>query len=210
MYAAPTPRKAPTTHAHSANLLTANVTLMQCAPLSQKHFKSLYNSAPSCRMRQSLGKVMLEIISCCFFSHPQPALGSLNFVPINLLSLCFVTPHFHRSNSVLCCFAVALNFQSLGFAMDLNDGRFQDNGGCGYVLKPALLTSSESFDPGCSKNNRSSTNLLLKVTPCMLGNPLHGVVLRIKVECHRRVCVSSILLFASGKMLSMPHSLHQQ
>ncbi|XP_061576945.1 1-phosphatidylinositol 4,5-bisphosphate phosphodiesterase zeta-1-like [Cololabis saira] len=59
---------------------------------------------------------------------------------------------------------VALNFQSLGLPMDLNDGRFQDNGGCGYILKPEVLMSSErSFDPGCSQHHLKPTHLLLKV-----------------------------------------------
>uniref|UniRef100_A0A3P9KUI0 Phosphoinositide phospholipase C n=1 Tax=Oryzias latipes TaxID=8090 RepID=A0A3P9KUI0_ORYLA len=59
---------------------------------------------------------------------------------------------------------VALNFQSLGLPMDLNDGRFQDNGGCGYVLKPAvLLPSDRSFDPICSRHRLKPTHLLLKV-----------------------------------------------
>ncbi|KAG7231121.1 hypothetical protein INR49_027161, partial [Caranx melampygus] len=60
--------------------------------------------------------------------------------------------------------SVALNFQSLGLPMDLNGGRFQDNGGCGYVLKPAVLMSSQSnFDPGCSQDRFNPTHLLLKV-----------------------------------------------
>ncbi|KAM4678002.1 1-phosphatidylinositol 4,5-bisphosphate phosphodiesterase zeta-1 [Discoglossus pictus] len=37
------------------------------------------------------------------------------------------------------CQMVALNFQTPGIPMDLQDGRFQDNGGCGYVLKPQFL-----------------------------------------------------------------------
>ena len=73
---------------------------------------------------------------------------------------------FHCSMIVPRCFAVALNFQSLGLPMDLNDGRFQDNGGCGYVLKPAVLMSSpRSFDPGCSQHSVKPTHLLLKVQP---------------------------------------------
>lgn len=64
------------------------------------------------------------------------------------------------------CFAVALNFQSLATPMDLNDGRFQDNGGCGYILKPAVLMSSHGdFDPGRSRRSRGlrAKHLLLKV-----------------------------------------------
>ena len=34
---------------------------------------------------------------------------------------------------------VALNYQYPGLAMDLNRGRFLKNGGCGYVLKPAVM-----------------------------------------------------------------------
>lgn len=38
------------------------------------------------------------------------------------------------------CQMVSLNFQTEGVALQLNDGRFRQNGGCGYVLKPAVLT----------------------------------------------------------------------
>ncbi|XP_046871227.1 1-phosphatidylinositol 4,5-bisphosphate phosphodiesterase zeta-1-like [Hypomesus transpacificus] len=59
---------------------------------------------------------------------------------------------------------VALNFQSLGLPMDLNDGRFRDNGGCGYILKPAILRSNERrFDPNSSQPRIRPTHLLLKV-----------------------------------------------
>lgn len=37
--------------------------------------------------------------------------------------------------------AVALNFQTPGYEMDLNTGRFLPNGRCGYVLKPLCLRS---------------------------------------------------------------------
>ncbi|KAM6926499.1 1-phosphatidylinositol 4,5-bisphosphate phosphodiesterase zeta-1-like [Lycodopsis pacificus] len=59
---------------------------------------------------------------------------------------------------------VALNFQTRDLPMDLNNGRFQDNGGCGYVLKPAVLVSSQrSFDPSCSQCSLKPTTLMLKV-----------------------------------------------
>ncbi|XP_068775542.1 1-phosphatidylinositol 4,5-bisphosphate phosphodiesterase delta-3 [Struthio camelus] len=46
------------------------------------------------------------------------------------------------------CQLVALNFQTPGYEMDLNAGRFLGNGRCGYVLKPAFLRSSQgSFSP---------------------------------------------------------------
>ncbi|KAM7414826.1 hypothetical protein PAMA_019582 [Pampus argenteus] len=83
---------------------------------------------------------------------------------------------------------VALNFQSLGLPMDINDGRFQDNGGCGYVLKPAVLMSSQrSFDPGCSQHNVKPTHLLLKViSGSNLPVPRSGKALDpfVRVEIH--------------------------
>ncbi|KAM9745745.1 1-phosphatidylinositol 4,5-bisphosphate phosphodiesterase delta-3-A [Menidia menidia] len=46
------------------------------------------------------------------------------------------------------CQMVALNFQTPGEQMDLNQGRFLPNGRCGYILKPGFLcSSSSSFDP---------------------------------------------------------------
>ncbi|KAK1794513.1 hypothetical protein P4O66_010766 [Electrophorus voltai] len=48
----------------------------------------------------------------------------------------------------LLCPAVALNFQTLGEQMDLNQGRFLPNGRCGYVLKPSFLCQADSeFTP---------------------------------------------------------------
>ncbi|KAJ7322117.1 hypothetical protein JRQ81_018404 [Phrynocephalus forsythii] len=46
------------------------------------------------------------------------------------------------------CQIVALNFQSKGAEMDVYQGRFQDNGFCGYVLKPEFLLDEQSeFNP---------------------------------------------------------------
>uniref|UniRef100_A0A8C8VKE1 Phosphoinositide phospholipase C n=1 Tax=Pelusios castaneus TaxID=367368 RepID=A0A8C8VKE1_9SAUR len=46
------------------------------------------------------------------------------------------------------CQLVALNFQTPGWEMDLNQGRFLVNKRCGYVLKPSFLRSHQaSFDP---------------------------------------------------------------
>ena len=43
---------------------------------------------------------------------------------------------------------VALNYQANDQAMALQHGFFSDNGGCGYLLKPAcLLATDGSFDP---------------------------------------------------------------
>ncbi|EDQ84931.1 uncharacterized protein MONBRDRAFT_34469 [Monosiga brevicollis MX1] len=46
------------------------------------------------------------------------------------------------------CQIVALNYQTHTLPMHLNQGRFADNGGCGYVLKPEFLRSTETkFNP---------------------------------------------------------------
>ncbi|KAG7276530.1 hypothetical protein CRUP_014271 [Coryphaenoides rupestris] len=46
------------------------------------------------------------------------------------------------------CQMVALNFQTAGEQMDLNQGRFLPNGRCGYILKPGFLrVPTSTFDP---------------------------------------------------------------
>lgn len=61
-----------------------------------------------------------------------------------------------RDQPTACGFSVpppvALNFQTPGPEMDVYLGRFQDNGACGYVLKPAFMR-----DPSTTFNARSLT-----------------------------------------------------
>jgi len=53
-----------------------------------------------------------------------------------------------QKNSSFLFGSVALNFQTAGEGMDLNDGLFSQNGGCGYVLKPSFMREKEErFDP---------------------------------------------------------------
>ncbi|KAJ8403512.1 hypothetical protein AAFF_G00352840 [Aldrovandia affinis] len=52
------------------------------------------------------------------------------------------------------CQIVALNFQTAGVEMDLNDGLFSQNGRSGYVLKPEFMWSYDrKFDPECPHSN---------------------------------------------------------
>ena len=44
-------------------------------------------------------------------------------------------------------FAVSLNFQTPGQMMDVYEGRFRCNGGCGYVPKPDLMRDPISVYP---------------------------------------------------------------
>jgi len=48
------------------------------------------------------------------------------------------------------CQMVALNFQEAGGSMMHNRAKFQQNGGCGYVLKPELLSGHHR--PKITKN----------------------------------------------------------
>lgn len=62
--------------------------------------------------------------------------GSLYFLHL-------IHPNFFSSS-----LTVALNFQTQGEQMDLNQGRFLPNARCGYVLKPSFLCEPDSeFNP---------------------------------------------------------------
>ncbi|MBN3318633.1 PLCL1 protein, partial [Atractosteus spatula] len=49
------------------------------------------------------------------------------------------------------CQLVAMNFQTAGAMMDLHAGRFAQNGGCGYVLRPAVMRDEVSYFSANSK-----------------------------------------------------------
>ncbi len=76
-----------------------------------------------------------------------------------------IYPHSSRVDSsnyspvvawALGCQLVAMNFQTDDYAMTINDGRFRENGICGYVQKPQSVLSLEY-------NNGRRMLLLLKV-----------------------------------------------
>ncbi|XP_016894277.1 1-phosphatidylinositol 4,5-bisphosphate phosphodiesterase delta-4 isoform X1 [Cynoglossus semilaevis] len=50
------------------------------------------------------------------------------------------------------CQIVALNFQTAGEGMDLNDGLFSQNGCCGYILKPPFMRDEKRFNPEMPQN----------------------------------------------------------
>ncbi|XP_060732797.1 1-phosphatidylinositol 4,5-bisphosphate phosphodiesterase delta-4 [Tachysurus vachellii] len=61
------------------------------------------------------------------------------------------------------CQIVALNVQTAGLEMDLNDGMFSQNNCCGYVLKPEILRNSEHFDPEWPDNRKDYCPLSLTI-----------------------------------------------
>lgn len=86
---------------------------------------------------------------------------------------------------------MALNFQTPGYEMDLNAGRFLINGQCGYVLKPACLRQHYStFDP--ENPGPPQTTLIIKVgrgPSSEEGGGQAGLVLRgvtgLRCPCNR-------------------------
>uniref|UniRef100_A0A670XXN6 Phosphoinositide phospholipase C n=1 Tax=Pseudonaja textilis TaxID=8673 RepID=A0A670XXN6_PSETE len=75
------------------------------------------------------------------------------FVQHTLRFLTRIYPRGIRTNSSnynpqefwnIGCQMVALNFQTPGVQMDLQIGKFSDNGGCGYILKPEFLRNENT------------------------------------------------------------------
>uniref|UniRef100_A0A6J0UP01 Phosphoinositide phospholipase C n=1 Tax=Pogona vitticeps TaxID=103695 RepID=A0A6J0UP01_9SAUR len=62
------------------------------------------------------------------------------------------------------CQMVALNFQTPGVQMDLLNGKFLDNGGCGFVLKPEFLRRRDTtYDPHQMAAKYSPITLTIKI-----------------------------------------------
>ncbi|NXX74106.1 PLCZ1 phosphodiesterase, partial [Urocolius indicus] len=62
------------------------------------------------------------------------------------------------------CQMVALNFQTPGVQMELQNGKFLDNGGCGYILKPEFLRNLNStFTPHNVERYRKPISLSIKL-----------------------------------------------
>ncbi|XP_025025020.1 1-phosphatidylinositol 4,5-bisphosphate phosphodiesterase zeta-1-like [Python bivittatus] len=62
------------------------------------------------------------------------------------------------------CQMVALNFQTSGGQMDLQIGKFLDNGGCGYILKPEFLRNRDTqFTPHNISADHQPVTLTIKL-----------------------------------------------
>ncbi|KAJ9593445.1 hypothetical protein L9F63_015012, partial [Diploptera punctata] len=62
------------------------------------------------------------------------------------------------------CQIVALNYQSARRPIFLNESKFKENGGCGYVLKPGYLCGDGvDYDPTAVQTERAETKLKLIV-----------------------------------------------
>ncbi|XP_044048730.1 1-phosphatidylinositol 4,5-bisphosphate phosphodiesterase zeta-1-like isoform X2 [Siniperca chuatsi] len=152
--------------------------------ISFSHSKDNQNYYENTSMAEKKARMLAKSSGADFVQHNQKFLSRIYPAGSRTSSSNYNPQEFWNVGSQL----VALNFQSLGLPMDLNDGRFQDNGGCGYVLKPAVLMSSQrSFDPGCSQHRLKPTHLLLKViSGSNLPIPKSGKALDpfVRVEMH--------------------------
>ncbi|NWR53902.1 PLCZ1 phosphodiesterase, partial [Bucorvus abyssinicus] len=62
------------------------------------------------------------------------------------------------------CQMVALNFQTPGLQMELQNGKFLDNGGCGYILKPEFLRKHNStFSPHSVGRHSKAMSLSIRL-----------------------------------------------
>nr|XP_031526495.1 1-phosphatidylinositol 4,5-bisphosphate phosphodiesterase zeta-1 isoform X2 [Vicugna pacos] len=62
------------------------------------------------------------------------------------------------------CQMVALNFQTPGLPMDLQNGKFLDNGNSGYILKPHFLRDTNSeFNPNKAVYDRNPITLTIRL-----------------------------------------------
>ncbi|XP_034540927.1 1-phosphatidylinositol 4,5-bisphosphate phosphodiesterase zeta-1-like isoform X1 [Notolabrus celidotus] len=152
--------------------------------ISFSHSRDNQNYYENTSMGEKKARKLAKASGADFVQHNQKLLSRIYPAGSRTSSSNYNPQEFWNVGSQL----VALNFQSLGLAMDLNDGRFQDNGGCGYVLKPAVLMSSQkSFDPACSQHGIKPTHLLLKViSGSNLPVPRSGKALDpfVRVEIH--------------------------
>uniref|UniRef100_A0A3Q4HAT8 Phosphoinositide phospholipase C n=1 Tax=Neolamprologus brichardi TaxID=32507 RepID=A0A3Q4HAT8_NEOBR len=65
------------------------------------------------------------------------------------------------------CQIVALNFQTAGEGMDVNDGLFSQNGCCGYVLKPSFMREADTrFDPEMPQTRDHYHPVVLTIQGC--------------------------------------------
>lgn len=122
---------------------TPNYKWWCCSDGKFGQFIRKYNKVSKCQRN-----VTLTTGHFCKLLLHQNTLRSLHSLKLK----CF--PLARMWSGLLCywfhprCCAVALNFQTPGEQMDLNQGRFLPNGRCGYILKPSFLCSLTSdFNP---------------------------------------------------------------
>lgn len=79
------------------------------------------------------------------------------------------------------CQLVALNFQAHDTSLILNDGRFRQHGGCGYVLKPFIESGGRPSEPRTVQIQVISGHCLPKPRGAKVGEAIDPYV---RVELH--------------------------
>jgi phosphatidylinositol phospholipase C delta len=95
-----------------------------------------------------------------------------DFAMYNARQFCRIYPSGTRTGSSnfkptpmwnVGCHMVALNYQNARRPIFLNESKFRQNGGSGYILKPKFLCGDEDYDPDAVMDCRTSTQLKLTV-----------------------------------------------
>ncbi|KAJ0069291.1 hypothetical protein NL108_003218, partial [Boleophthalmus pectinirostris] len=154
--------------------------------ISFSHSRDNQNSYENTSLPEKKASKLVKSAGADFVSHNQRFLSRIYPAGSRTTSSNYNPQKFWNVGAQL----VALNFQSMDLAMDLSDGRFQDNGGCGYILKPNVLMSTKSFDPGWGHHSTTARNVMIKVIsgsnlPVTGGKPMDPFV---QVEIHGATC----------------------
>ena len=72
------------------------------------------------------------------------------------------------------CQVVALNYQTPDLPMQLNRGRFRDNGNCGYVLRPPFLNPAPPASNGPALGGRRGSKMMGRKRNEMMIHELGG------------------------------------
>ncbi|CAK9022411.1 1-phosphatidylinositol 4 [Durusdinium trenchii] len=105
------------------------------------------------------------------------------------------------------CQIVALNYQSFGQEVWLNQGRFLDNGGCGYVLKPEAMLNAVST--GVEERSSSKRSVVLENTPSDEESKEEAVQRRTQDKARRLFGHSSIRFDNDSASRALPWTLKE-
>lgn len=116
--------------------VTSTVTWQQIPWMWVSFFWVPHLPIPSSDLTVTMGWKYLEIFTATTRHIHTKAWPSVFFIYLTNLSISLFFP------------IVALNFQTAGLEMDLNDGLFAQNGCCGYILKPDFMRDANTkFSP---------------------------------------------------------------
>ena len=113
--------------------------LSRIYPAGRRVDSSNYNPVPLWNMGCQIGVCVCMCVHAC---------KQCTYMCFNCMCLVLLAIHIHTC--ITSTPAVALNFQTDCPELDVNRGRFLQNGNCGYVLKPEVLRDGETAMHLCS------------------------------------------------------------